>query len=169
MQKQKIMISALVANHPGVLGHVVGLFSRRAFNIDSLTVCECEDPAYSRITITVRGEWAMLRQITRQFMKLEDVKKTVVLDPEEASASELLLVKVTAAGEQRAQVLKTAQTYGAGVLDVGEMSVTLEHTGRTEELDRFIERMRSQGILEMARTGAAALGRGDATIKESVM
>lgn len=164
MSEQKIIISALVANHSGTLMHVAGLFSRRAFNIDSITAGECEDPAFSRLTITARGDEAALRQITRQFMKLEDVKKIAVLTPGEASASELLLIKTAASGEDRAELLETAQSCGAKVLDVGAGSVTLEQTGKTEELDRFIEKMRRRGILEMARTGVTALGRGDATI-----
>lgn len=167
MQEKRMVISALVSNHAGVLGRVVGLFSRRGFNIDSLTACACEDDDFSRITIAVKGDITTLKQITRQFMKLEEVKKTMVLDPEQTSLSELLLIKVTAAGDSRAGVLKTAQIYGAKILDIGQESVTLELTGPSEEIDAFIQHIKRQRIREMARTGITALGRGDATIKDN--
>ena len=101
------------------------------------------------------------------FLKLEDVVKVEVLEPEDCSNSELLLIKVRAEGQQgRAAVLRTAQNYGARILDISDASMTVEMTGQTREMDGFIRHMEPLGILEMARTGITALARGDCTILE---
>ena len=112
----------------------------------------------------VTGDEATFTQIIRQLLKLEDIVKVKRLEPEECSNSELLLVKVKAEPEERNTVLKTAQRYGSRVLDIGEETMTIEITGQTEEVDRFVGRMERFGIVEMARTGIAALERGDETI-----
>ena len=112
------------------------------------------------------GDEATFAQLTRQLLKLEDILTVKVLEPEECSNSELLLVKVRAAGPSRGTVLKMVQAYGARVLDIGESTVTLEMTGQTEEVDAFVEQLERYGVLEMARTGINALQRGDGTIHD---
>ena len=159
----KAVFAVLAVNHPGVLLRVAGLFSRRGFNIDSIVACTTENPAYSRLTLLVAGDEATFAQLTRQLLKLEDILTVKVLEPEECSNSELLLVKVRAAGPSRGTVLKMVQAYGARVLDIGESTVTLEMTGQTEEVDAFVEQLERYGVLEMARTGINARQRGDGT------
>ena len=164
MQEEKVVFSVLAVNHPGVLLRVAGLFSRRGFNIDSIVACSTETAEFSRLTLVVTGDEATFTQMIRQLLKLEDIVKVKRLEPEECSNSELLLVKVKARPEERNTVLKTAQRYGSRVLDIGEETMTIESTGQTEEVDRFVGRMERFGIVEMARTGIAALERGDETI-----
>ena len=165
-KETKVVFSVLTVNHPGVLLRVTGLFSRRGFNIDSIVACSTEKPEFSRWTLVVTGDEATFTQLLRQLLKLEDVVKVEVLEPEDCSNSELLLVKVRAAGPSRGTVLKMVQAYGARVLDIGESTVTLEMTGQTEEVDAFVEQLERYGVLEMARTGINALQRGDGTIHD---
>ena len=164
MEQNKAVFAVLAVNHPGVLLRVAGLFSRRGFNIDSIVACRTEKPEFSRLTLVVTGNEATFTQLTRQLLKLEDIVKVEALEMEECSNSELLLIKVQATGYNRSAVLKASQTYGSRVLDIGEQSVTMEMTGQTDEMDRFIAHMENFGILEMARTGITALQRGDSTI-----
>ena len=164
MQEEKVVFSVLAVNHPGVLLRVAGLFSRRGFNIDSIVACSTETAEFSRLTLVVTGDEATFTQMIRQLLKLEDIVKVKRLEPEECSNSELLLVKVKARPEERNTVLKTAQRYGSRVLDIGEETMTIEITGQTEEVDRFVGRMERFGIVEMARTGIAALERGEENI-----
>ena len=166
MSESKAVFAVLAVNHPGVLLRVAGLFSRRGFNIDSIIACNTEDPTRSRLTLLVTGDEATFAQITRQLLELEDILTVKVLEPEECSNSELLLVKVRAAGPARSTVLKMVQAYGARVLDIGETTVTLEMTGQTEEVDVFVDQLERYGILEMSRTGINALQRGDSTIHD---
>ncbi len=164
--ESKVVFSVLTVDHPGVLLRVTGLFSRRGFNIDSIVACRTEKPEFSRWTLVVTGDEATFTQLTRQLLKLEDVVKVEVLEPENCSNSELLLIKVRAAGSGRSAVLKTAQTYGSRVLDIGESTVTIEMTDQTEEMDEFIRHMERFGVVEMARTGITALARGDRPIRD---
>lgn len=164
MKENKVVFSVLTVNHPGVLLRVTGLFSRRGFNIDSIVACNTQTPEFSRWTLVVTGDEATFIQLNRQLLKMEDVVKVEVLEPENCACSELLLLKLFAVGEGRSAVLRQAQTYGARVLDIGETSVTLEMTGRPEQVDLFLSHMEGFGIVEMARTGITALERGDGTI-----
>ena len=166
MKEGKIVFSVLAVNHPGVLLRVAGLFARRGFNIDSIVACRTENPAYSRLTLVVTGDEAVFLQVIRQLLKLEDVVKVMALEQDQCSSSELVLVKVRAERDSRGAVLKAVQTYGARVLDIGDATVTIEMTGQTDEMDRFVEHMESFGIREMARTGVTALERGDRTIHD---
>ena len=166
MKEGKIVFSVLAVNHPGVLLRVAGLFARRGFNIDSIVACRTENPAYSRLTLVVTGDEAVFLQVIRQLLKLEDIVKVMALEQDQYSSSELVLVKVRAERDSRGAVLKAAQTYGARVLDIGDATVTIEMTGQTDEMDRFVEHMESFGIREMARTGVTALERGDRTIHD---
>lgn len=160
MHENQVIMSALVVNHPGVLIRVAGLFSRRGFNIDSLTVSETENPAWSRMTISATGERAAIKQISRQLLKLEDVERLVILGPGDAVSAELLLVKVSADEQSRRSLLELAADRGAKVKDVDTGAVTLEYTGKTEALDEFIRELTPFGIRELARTGVTALERG---------
>lgn len=165
MTKQ-LILSALVYNHSGVLQRVAGLFSRRGYNITSLTVCETEDPQLSRMTIVSQSEPETFRQIEKQLLKLEDVFKVVRLDPQTSVSSELAIVKVSALNKDRPSVLADVESFGARVKDIGHTTMTLELTGITARIDEFITSMEKFGIVEMARTGFTALGRGDTSIKD---
>ncbi len=167
MSTTKQAFSVLADNHPGVLLRVTGLFSRRGFNIDSLVACNTENPAVSRITVVVTGDEGIFSQVIRQLFKLEEIIKVEMLSLDDCTASELLLVKVTAAdAARRTELLKLVQAYGGRVLDIGEKTVTVELTGETSELDGFVLGAESFGICEMARTGVTVLQRGDATIHD---
>ena len=166
MSENKVVFSVLTVNHPGVLLRVTGLFSRRGFNIDSIVACKTETPAFSRWTLVVTGDEATFTQLRRQLLKMEDVVKVQVLEPANCSNSEMLLIKVTATDANRNTLLKTAQSYGSRVLDIGNHTLTMEMTGQTEEIDRFIENMEQFDIVEMARTGITAMERGDGTIQD---
>ncbi|MCI8554626.1 MAG: acetolactate synthase small subunit [Clostridiales bacterium] len=163
-KENTIVLSVLAVNHPGVLLRVAGLFSRRGFNINSIVACQTENPDFSRLTLVVEGDEATCTQLIRQLLKLEDIVKVRAMEPASCSNSELLLVKVQAEAPSRSAVLKTAQTYGARVLDIGDTTVTIEMTGQTDEMDRFVGHMERFGVREMARTGITALERGDGVI-----
>ena len=160
MSKKQI-ISTLVHNHPGVLLRIAGLFSRRGFNIESLTASETQDPAYSRMTIVVSGGSDIIEQIKHQLEKVIDVKKVDHYQMEDATCSELLLVKVCVLPAERAAMYKLAASYQARVTDVGQRSMTLEAAGEGDTLNQLIARLQERGILEMARTGFSALQKGD--------
>ena len=160
------ILSVLVENQSGVLSRVSGLFSRRGYNIDSLTVGETEDPKTSRMTIVVRGDDWVLEQIKKQLNKLVDVIKVIELKANQAVFRELALIKVDAAPEARATVISTIDIFRAKVVDVGKESLTAEITGDQSKVDAFIELMRPFGIREIVRTGLTALERGNKEIKE---
>ena len=156
--KRKVL-SVLVDNTSGVLNRVSGLFSRRAYNIDSLTVGETENPAYSRMTIVVRGEDETLEQIEKQISKLEDVIK--VQDLGDASVCrELVLVKVAAGPEERQQVIAVADIFRAKIVDVAPESLMIELTGNEAKLTAFLGLLDGYEILDLARTGLTGLKRG---------
>ncbi len=167
MSATKQAFSVLADNHPGVLLRMTGLFSRRGFNIDSLVACNTENPAVSRITIVVTGDEGIFTQVIRQLFKLEEIIKVEMLDIDDCTASEMLLVKVaTPDSQSRTSLLKLVQSYGGRVLDIGETTVTLELTGETTALDNFISGIEPFGIREMARSGVTVLQRGDTTIHD---
>jgi len=152
-------ISVLVENHPGVLARIAGLFSGRGFNIDSLSVGETEDPTVSRMTVVVNGDDVVVEQIGKQLNKLIDTIKVVDLTEEEHIERELVLVKVTADGAVRSEVMQIADIFRAKVVDVGARSLIVEATGTEDKVDALIELLGRFGIQEMARTGRIALGR----------
>lgn len=167
MSTTKQAFSVLAENNPGVLLRMTGLFSRRGFNIDSLVACNTENPAVSRITVVVTGDEGIFTQVIRQLFKLEDIIKVEMLALDDCTASEMLLVKVAAVDvKSRTALLKLAQSYGSRVLDIGEKTVTLELTGESIALDKFIEGIEAFGICEMARSGVTVLQRGDTTIHD---
>jgi acetolactate synthase-1/3 small subunit len=168
--KEKLVLSVLVDNESGVLQRVAALFSRRGYNISSLTVSETEDPAFSRMTIETNTEPENFRQIKRQLAKLEIVKKVASLDEENAVSSELLLVKVNAKGiNQKNELLAFNVQYGARVLDISLETVTLEFTGMGETIDEFVDYLDDNfGIVELARTGITSLRRGEGSFSDDV-
>ena len=153
-------ISVLVENRFGVLARVVDLFSTRGFNIDSLNVAETLDPGVSRITIVVQGDEAILEQVRKQLSKLVDTVKVVRFSEGDHVEREMVLVKASSQKRGRSELLSIAQLCGADIVDVGDAYVTMALMGRADELRRFVELVRPYQIIEIARTGPAALGRG---------
>ena len=156
----KHTLSVLVENKPGVLARIAGLFSRRGFNIDSLAVGPTEDPALSRMTIIVDAEEHSLEQITKQLNKLINVVKITDLDPSKSVVRELVLIKVRANSNNRAEIIEIAGIFRAGIVDVSTGSLSLEVTGTADKLTAIEEMLRPYDITELVRTGKVALGRG---------
>lgn len=159
-------ISALVTNRSGVLTRISGLFSRRGYNIESLSVCATEDKHLSRMTIVIGGDEYILEQIVKQLDKLLDVKKIALVHEDNSIYRELLLVKVNAKPEIRSQVVEIANIYKSKIVDLSLNAMTIENTGEPGKLDAFIKVLEPYGIMEMARTGVTALMRGDDCIKD---
>ncbi|CDZ24236.1 acetolactate synthase small subunit [[Clostridium] cellulosi] len=159
------VLSVLVENQSGVLIRVSGLFSRRGYNIDSLSVGETEDPKVSRMTIVVRGDDHILEQIKKQLKKLIDVIKVVDLDPEQSVFRELALIKVKTNMTTRASVIEIVDIFRANIVDVAADTLTVEMTGDEAKIEAFIALMDSYGIAEIVRTGLTALQRGNKAIK----
>lgn len=156
---QKHIISALVANQPGVLAHVAGLFSARGFNIDSLAVGETEQPDLSRMTIVVAGDEAILEQVRKQLGKLIDVVKIQDFSGVPCVERDLALVQVHAAAGKRTELLELVSIFRARVVDVGPSDVMIELSGTEDKVEAFLDLVRPYGIREMARTGRIALAR----------
>lgn len=157
---QKRILSLLVDNTAGVLSRISGLFSRRGYNIDSLTVGVTADERYSRMTVVCSGDALILEQITKQLAKLVDVQDIKVLEPDESVSRELVLVKVAAKPEQRQGIISVADIFRAKVVDVSKDSLVVEMTGSKNKLEAFIDLMDAYEILELARTGITGLSRG---------
>ena len=166
---EKLTLSVLVDNQSGVLQRVASLFSRRGYNIKSLTVSETEDPSFSRMTIVTETEPEMIRQIEMQLIKLEIVKKVAVLTYGNSVSSELLLIKINAKGiEKKNALIEINRKYGARIMDVTLESITVELTGRPELIDEFISDIADFGIIELARTGVTSLERGADSFNEDI-
>jgi acetolactate synthase I/III small subunit len=159
-------LSVLVENKPGVLSHVAGLFSRRAFNISSLAVGPTADDRVSRITIVVDGANTPVGQVVSQLDKLVRVLKVVELHRGTAVERELALIKVTAAPDQRGQLLEVAQVFGASVVDMSPETIALEAVSSPGKLDALLAMLEPYGITEIVRTGRIALRRGSETITD---
>lgn len=170
MAEEKLVLSVLVDNVSGVLQRVASLFSRRGYNISSLTVSETEDCAFSRMTIEINTEPENVRQIKSQLLKLEIVKKVAQLTDAKSVSSELLLVKVKAAGvENKNALLAFNMRYGARVLDVSLSTITFEFTGEGSAIDEFLAEIEKNfEIVELARTGVTSLERGEGSFTEDV-
>ena len=156
----KKVLSVLVDNTSGVLNRVAGLFSRRGYNIDSLTVGETENPKYSRMTIVVTGDDDILEQIVKQITKLEDVRRVDVLEPSDSVTRELILVKIKAEPAQRQQVISITEIFRANIVDVAKDSLMIEITGSQSKLKAFLSLVEDYEILELVRTGITGLSRG---------
>ena len=159
------ILSVLMENESGAMSRVVGLFSARGYNIDSLSVSATEDKTLSRMTIVTHGDDVVIEQITKQLNKLIEVVKVVDLNESRFVERELMLVKVRAVGKDRDEILRLADIYRGHVVDVTDKSYTVEVTGTTEKLDSFLETVGKPLILETVRTGAAGIGRGERILK----
>jgi len=156
----------LVEDKPGVLTRVAGLFARRDFNIESLAVGPTEHPDVSRITLVVTVEDHPLEQVTKQLNKLINVIKIVELDPAASVQRELLLVKVRADQDSRAEILATVQLFRAKIVDVSVDAVTVEATGDREKIDALLRVLEPFGIKELVQSGMVAIGRGSRSIAD---
>jgi len=155
------IISILMENEPGALSRVVGLFSQRNFNIESLNVAPTDDATLSRLTVTTVGDDRVIEQITKHLNKLIDVVKLVDLTEGNHIERELMLVKVKALGAARDEVKRTADIFRAQVVDVTPSVYTVQITGDAGKLDAFLQAMAPIGVLEVARTGVSGISRGD--------
>ncbi|HBJ89071.1 MAG TPA: acetolactate synthase small subunit [Gammaproteobacteria bacterium] len=158
------IISVLMENEPGALSRVVGLFSQRNYNIDSLTVAPTEDQSLSRLTLTTSGDDARIEQITKHLNKLVDVVKLVDLTEGAHIERELMLIKVKAAGAQRAEVKRTVDIFRGQVVDLTASVFTIQLTGAGDKLDAFIAALGDNVVLEVARTGVSGIARGEKTL-----
>ena len=159
------ILSILMENESGAMSRVVGLFSARDYNIDSLSVAATEDKTLSRMTIVTHGDDAVLEQITKQLNKLIEVVKVVDLNESRFVERELMLVKVRAVGKDRDEMLRLTEIDRGHVVDVTDKSYTIEVTGTSDKLDSFLETVSRGLILETVRTGAAGIGRGERILK----
>jgi acetolactate synthase I/III small subunit len=157
---RKHVLSILVENKPGVLTRIAGLFARRGFNIDTLTVGPTDDDHLSRITLTVDGALHPIDQVTKQLHKLVNVLKIRDLEPRETVARELALFKIAADGAQRAEVMQVCEIFRGKVVDVTKRSIIVEVTGTTDKVEAFERMARPFGRVEMRRTGEIAINRG---------
>ena len=159
------VISLLIENEAGALSRVTGLFSARAYNIESLTVAPTEDPSMSRITIVSIGSDDIIEQITKQLNKLIEVIKVVDMSEAAHIERELMLVKVRATGKDREEMKRMSDIFRGRIIDVTETTYVIELTGNTAKLDSFIEAIDRTLILETVRTGVCGIGRGDRILK----
>ncbi|MCI5901012.1 MAG: acetolactate synthase small subunit [Blautia sp.] len=162
---QKRIYSLLVDNTAGVLSRVAGMFSRRGYNIDSLTVGETADSRFSRMTVCCSGDDRILEQIEKQLAKLVDVRDIKVLKPGESVVHEVVMIKVKVKPEQRQGVLSIADIFRAKIVDVSMDSLIVEMTGSQSKLSAFIDLLRDYEILELARTGMTGLSRGSEDVR----
>ncbi|MFZ4756912.1 MAG: acetolactate synthase small subunit [Burkholderiaceae bacterium] len=161
----KHIISILLENEPGALSRVVGLFSARGYNIESLTVAPTEDRSLSRMTIVTSGSDDVIEQITKHLNRLIDVVKVVDLIETPYIERELMLIKVRAVGKEREEMKRMADIFRGRVIDVTDKSYTIELTGDGTKLDAFIDALDAVSILETVRTGASGIARGERVLK----
>ena len=154
-------LAALVENHPGVLTRVAGLFARRAYNIDSLSVCQTDDPELSRMTIVVNGDDQVIEQVRNQLKKLVIVHSVTDLTAESVVDRELALVRIQVSSDTRAEVLQTVDIFRGRVVDMGRTNLTVELTGDVEKIDGLVKAIRPFGLLELVRTGKIAIRRSE--------
>ena len=157
---RKHILSVLVENKPGVLTRISGLFARRGFNIDTLSVGPTDDEHLSRITITLDGANHPIDQVTKQLHKLINVLKIRDLEPSETVARELCLFKIAADGSSRAEVMQIVEIFRGKVVDVSKRAIVIEITGTTDKIEAFERMVRPFGLIEMMRTGEIAISRG---------
>lgn len=165
MENNQYVIGVIVSNISGVLSRVSGMFTRRGFNIDSLTVGETETSSFSRITVAFHGDEDLKMRILKQLEKLHDVKEVEVLDPGETVIRELLLIKVKNTPNTRQDIMTAVEIFRSKIVDYSTTALICELTGETSKIDAFIELMKPYGIMEMCRTGIVAIERGDNCLK----
>lgn len=161
----KHIISVLLENEPGALSRVVGLFSARGYNIETLTVAPTEDESLSRMTIVTTGSDEVIEQITKHLNRLVEVVKVYDLTEGAHIERELMLIKVRAVGKEREEMKRTADIFRGRIIDVTDKSYTIELTGDSVKLDAFIDSIDKAAILETVRTGASGIGRGERILR----
>ncbi|ACO73153.1 acetolactate synthase small subunit [Laribacter hongkongensis] len=159
------ILSILIENEAGALSRVVGLFSARGYNIDSLTVSTTEDATLSRMTIVTHGSEEVIEQITKHLNKLIEVVKVIDLNESEHIERELMLIKVRASGRDREEMKRMADIFRGRIIDVTEKTYTIELTGTSGKLSAFLDAIDRSVILETVRTGASGIGRGERILK----
>lgn len=157
---KRIILSILVENYSGTLSKVSGLFTRRGYNIDSLNVAETQDPKISRITVAVTGDSYIIEQITKQLHKLINVIKITILSDKSSVQKELLMVKINASGSKRSEIIQIVDIFRANIVDVNHKNMIVVITGDENKNNAFLEMLKPFGIIEITRTGPAALERG---------
>lgn len=162
---KQYVIGVIVSNVSGVLSRVSGMFTRRGFNIDSLTVGETESGNFSRITIAFHGDDEIKERIYQQLRKLHDVKEVEVLDRNESVIRELLLIKVRNKPDSRQDIMTAVEIFRSKIVDYSPTALTCELTGETSKIDAFIELLKPYGVMEMCRTGIVAIERGENCLK----
>lgn len=155
------IISLLMENEPGALSRVIGLFSQRNYNIESLTVAATEDPTLSRLTLTTIGREEVIEQITKNLNKLIEVVKLVDLTEGAHIERELMLIKVKASGAQRAEIKRTVDIFRGQIVDVTPTIYTVQLAGTSDKLDSFIQAIGTAAIIEVVRSGVTGVARGD--------
>ncbi|MDD2836291.1 MAG: acetolactate synthase small subunit [Methanothrix sp.] len=161
----KHTIAVIVENKSGVLTRIAGLFSRRSFNIDSLSVGATDNPDYSRMTITVHGDRDVLEQVIKQLSKLINVIRVSELEAGESVERELAIIKVNADKESRSEIMQIVNIFRAKIIDVSHRSMIIEVTGDEEKVDAIVQLLRQFGIKEIARTGKVSMVRGARVVK----
>jgi acetolactate synthase-1/3 small subunit len=156
------VLSAMVMNQPGVLAHISGMLASRAFNIESLAVGETENPKFSRITFVVAGDDKVLSQVRKQLEKIITVVKVVDFQNQDVVERDLMLVKVSTLGGNRAEIHELSDIFRGKIVDVGHEHVMIEISGQENKLTAFVDLMRPYGIIELVRTGRIALSRSSA-------
>jgi acetolactate synthase-1/3 small subunit len=159
------IISILIENEPGALSRVVGLFSARGYNIDSLSVAPTEDPSLSRMTIVTFGSDDVIEQITKHLNRLVEVVKVLDLSEGPHIERELMMIKVRAVGKEREELKRTTDIFRGRIIDVTDKSYTIELTGDSAKLDAFINSIDRVSILETVRSGGSGIGRGERILK----
>ena len=163
---KRYVIAVYVENKYGVVARVSGLFMRRGFNIDSFTGQETDDPRYSRLTLTLRGDDFTRDQLITQLKKLHNVKKVKRLENDASVERELMIIKVRNAPETRSEVMAAAEVYRAKIIDYTTNYMCIEVTGEPSKINAFSEVMKPLGIIEMCRTGVVALERGSSIMEK---
>lgn len=163
--ENQYVIGVIVSNISGVLSRVSGMFTRRGFNIDSLTVGETEQTGFSRITVAFHGDEDIKERIVSQLEKLHDVKEVEVLSAGETVFRELLLLKVRNTAENRQDILAAVEIFRSKIVDYSPTALICELTGESSKIDAFIHLMKDYGIMEMCRTGLVAIERGENCLK----
>ena len=159
------ILSLLMENETGALSRVSGLFSARAYNIESLTVAPTEDPTVSRMTLVTSGSDEIIEQITKHLNKLVDVIKVIDLNESRHIERELMLIKLQAKGKNREEIKRLVEIFRGRIIDVTENTYTVEMTGAGDKLDAFIDALDEKDILEVVRSGISGIARGDKAIQ----
>jgi acetolactate synthase-1/3 small subunit len=162
---KKHIIAVLLENEAGALSRVVGLFSARAYNIESLTVAPTEDPTLSRMTIQTSGSYEVIEQITKHLNRLIEVVKVINLTEGAYTERELMMVKVRAVGKEREEMMRMAEIFRGRIIDVTDKSYTIELTGDLTKNDAFLQAIDKSAILETVRSGASGIGRGERILR----